>query len=41
MEIIDIHTAIKIAEAQKIRLSEIQEICNTEITHIKQSFQKI
>lgn len=41
MEIIDVHTALKIAEAQKTRLSEIQEICNTEITHIKQSFQKI
>ena len=41
MEIIDIHTAIKIAEAQKIRLSEIQEICNAEVSHIKQSFQKI
>lgn len=41
MEIIDIHTAIKIAEAQKARFAEIQEICNAEVSHIKQSFQKI
>ena len=41
MEIIDIHTAIKIAEAQKTRLSEIQELCNLEISYIKESFQKI
>jgi hypothetical protein len=41
MEIIDVHTAIKIAEAQKTRLSEIQEICNSEISYIKESFQKI
>ena len=41
MEIIDVHTALKIAEAQKSRLSEIQEICNTEISYIKESFQKI
>jgi len=41
MEIIDIHTAIKIAEAQKTRLSEIQGLCNLEISYIKESFQKI
>ena len=41
MEIIDVHTALKIAEAQKTRLSEIQVICSNEITHIKESFQKI
>jgi len=41
MEIIDIHTAIKIAEAQKNRLEEIQGICNAEVSHIKESFQKI
>lgn len=41
MEIINIHTAIKIAEAQKIKLVEIQDICKSEIFHIKQSFEKI
>jgi hypothetical protein len=41
MEIIDIHTAIKIAEAQKNKLEEIQVLCNLEISHIKESFQKI
>jgi len=41
MEIIDIHTAIKIAEAQKNKLEEIQGICNAEVSHIKESFQKI
>lgn len=41
MEIIDIHTAIKIAEAQKNKLEEIQVLCNLEISYIKESFQKI
>jgi hypothetical protein len=41
MEIIDVHTALKIAEAQKNKLEEIQGICNLEISHIKESFQKI
>jgi len=41
MEIIDVHTALKIAEAQKSKLAEIQAICTAEISHIKESFQKI
>jgi hypothetical protein len=41
MEIIDIHTAIKIAEAQKNKLEEIQVLCNLEISYIKESFKKI
>lgn len=41
MEIIDAHIAIKIAEAQKLKLQEIQNDCTAEINYIKEVCNKI